>query len=171
MSETTMQAGDDEVKVIVAAFATETDAKKKAELKAKLDAEIARRKAVEAELAKRPKPLYPVGSSATIGNNVAVVTQAEFQGTAWIYTVVINPGAFIMTKTLSNVTENDIKKFLAEHVGQVVGPAYPRGLTVFRNGQGGLIEDVKVDGATYSYQVKGWPNRVTESQLAAILGK
>lgn len=160
------QVQDDVVK-LVAAYAQEADAAKKAALKAQLEAEIARRKAAEAQ---RPLPRYPVGLAATLGDNKAVVTAAAFQNGTWVYTVVINPDALIMTMTLTK-PEAELKTLLAQQIGQPAGPAYPRGLLVFRNGQGGLIEDVKADGATWSYQVRGWPARVSEDQLAAILGK
>lgn len=161
---------DDEVKLVVEKYAKEKDPAKKAELKQQLDAEITKRKAVEAEVAKRPAPRYPVGLAATLGSNKAVVTAATYEPTGWRYSIVINPGAIFMTTTLVK-TEAEVKQLLAEQVKQAAGPAYPRGVLFFRNGQGGLIEDVKPEGGTFSYQVKGWPNRVTEEQLAAILGK
>lgn len=165
-----MSAGDETFKVTLAEFAAEKDAAKKAALKAKLDAEIAKRKAVEAAEAQKPKPLYPVGLAAEIAGKKAVIKSTAWINGTWVSTVEIDAGALIPNFTVTK-PEAELKQLLAEQIGQPAGPAYPRGLVLYRNGQGGAVEDVKADGATYSYQIKGWPNRVSEAQLAAILGK
>jgi hypothetical protein len=167
MSEMTR---DDNIKQVIAQYAQATDPAEKVKLKAQLDAEIAKRKAAEAEAATRPRPRYPIGLAAELAGKRAVVKGATWANGAWVYTVEIDAGMLIPNFTVTK-PEAELRALLAEQVGQPVGPAYPRGITLYRNGQGGLIEDVQPDAGSYSYQVKGWPKRVTEAELAAVLGR
>jgi hypothetical protein len=156
--------------------AAEADPAKKATLKQQIDAEIAARKAAEAEAAKRPKPLYPVGLQVQFGKRKATITEAhqDAQG-AWHYTIALLAGEFLGLGDGSyQVSEADMRAKVAGEVGQQLAPgqAFPQGVAVYRNGQGGMVSKVAQDAAgAWQYTIAGWPNTVTQEQLLAILRK
>lgn len=154
---------DDEFKNVVVEFKRAPDAAAKAALKARLDTEIARRCAP-------PAPLYPNGLTAALGDKRARVTAAKWDGAMWQYLVEVDAGALIPTFSITR-PETELRALLAEHTGQPAGPAYPRGVVLIRNGQSAVIDDARAEGGTYTYQVRGWPARVAEADLALALGK
>lgn len=167
------QMNDDEVKVVLAELAAETDAQKKAALKAKLDAEIARRKAV---VAAAPQPLYPVGLEARFGKRRAVIAGTAVVNGALVYVVDLEAGEFLgLGDGRYERTEAELRATLAGEVGQPLadGQAFPAGVAVYRNGQGGAIQAVTRDDAKggWLYTIIGWPRAVTQQELLAILRK
>lgn len=158
---------DDEFKNVVVEWKRAPDAAAKAALRARLDAEIARRTAAPAAPA---APLYPVGLAAALGDKRARVLSAKWDGTTWQYTVEVDAGPLIPTFSIAR-PEIELRALLAEHAGQPAGPAYPRGVVLLRNGQAAAIDDARAEGGTYTYQVRGWPARVSEADLAAALAR
>lgn len=171
MSETQAQTGDDEVRRVVAAFAAETDPTKKAELRARLDAEVARRQAAEAAA---PRPLYPVGLEARFGKRRAVIVSTAVADGKLIYVIDLQAGElFGLGDGRYERTEAELRATLAGEVGQplVDGQAFPAGIAVYRNGQGGVIQAAVKDDARggWVYTVSGWPRAVTQAELLAVL--
>lgn len=164
---------DETFKVTLAEFTAEKDAAKKAALKAKLDAEVARRKAAEAAA---PKPLYPVGLEARFGKRRAVITGAAVVNGVPTYTISLEAGEFLgLGDGVYTRTEAELRATLAGEVGQMLadGQAFPRGVAVYRGGQGGAIQAVTKDDAKggWVYTITGWPRPVTQAELMAVLRK
>lgn len=164
---------DEQLKVTLMEFTAEKDAQKKAALKTKLDAEIARRKAAEAAA---PKPLYPVGLEARFGKRRAVIAGVAVVNGVPTYVIDLQAGEFLgLGDGVYNRTEAELRATLAGEVGQplVDGQAFPQGIAVYRNGQGGVIQAVTRDDAKggWLYTVAGWPRPVTQQELLAILRK
>lgn len=169
MSETMAQ--DEVLKVTLAEFVAEKDAAKKAKLKARLDAEIARRKAVEAAA---PRPLYPVGLEARFGKRRAVIIAAAAVDGRLVYVIDLEAGEFLgLGDGRYERTEAELRATLADEVGQPLedGQAFPQGVAVYRNGQGGAIEAVVRDDARggWVYTLAGWPRAVTQDELLTVL--
>lgn len=169
MSETQAMS-DDAVKVLVTRFAAEQDPAKKAGLKATLDAEIARRKAAA------PRPLYPVGLEARFGKRRAVITGYAVVNDVPTYTIDLAAGEFLgLGDGIYVRTETELRATLAGEVGQPLteGQAFPQGIAVYRNGQGGIIEAASRDDARggWLYAIAGWPRAVTQDELLALLRK
>lgn len=171
--EATTQMGDDEVKQVLAAFAAEKDADKKAALKAKLEAEIERRKAAAAAA---PQPLYPVGLEARFGKRRAVIVATAVTNGRLVYVIDLEAGEFLgLGDGRYERTEAELRATLAGEVGQplVDGQAFPQGIAVYRNGQGGVITNATKDDAKggWIYTLTGWPRPVTQAELLAVLRK
>lgn len=164
---------DEQFKVTLAEFAAEKDAQKKAALRARLDAEIARREAVAAA---EPRPLYPVGLEARFGRRRAVIAATAVVDGALVYVVDLEAGEFLgFGDGRYERTEAELRAQLAGEVGQplVDGQAFPAGVAVYRNGRGGVITAVERDAARggWLYALAGWPRAVTQGELLAILRK
>jgi hypothetical protein len=167
------QLEDAKAKLVAAASGTaQKTAALKNELAERAQAEQAAKKAAEAAAAKGP--MYPVGLEATFGGKWVKIIQAwqEKAGGPWSYAIMAKLGmAFGLGDGKHTQTEAEIRSRIAGALGAMApGQFYPAGLQVFRNGQGGLIEKVtkNADG-TFSYQLRGWPNTVTQSELQGIL--
>ena len=171
MSEAMTQQ-DEALKVTLQEFVAEKDAAKKAALRAKLDAEIARRKAAEAAA---PKPLYPVGLEARFGKRRAVITTAALGADGvWRYVIDLQAGEFLgLGDGTYTRTEAELRATLAGEVGQqlAAGQAFPQGIAVYRGGQGGVIETAVKDDARggWVYAITGWPRAATQDELLAVL--
>jgi hypothetical protein len=184
---------DEAFRITLAELAAEKDSAKKAVLKAKLDAEVVRRKASEAEAeqrakaataaiakakveaAARTKPLYPPGLLVKFGDISATITEAhrDAQG-AWHYTTVISGTPLGIKDGTYPSSEIDLRKQLSEQLGQPLAAdqAFPVGLQVYRNQQGGWIQKVERNAAgVWIYTVAGWGNTVNQSELLGILSK
>lgn len=164
-------AQDETFKVTLAEFAAEKDAAKRAAIKAKLDAEIARRKAAEAAA---PRPLYPVGLEARFGKRRAVIIATAVADNRPVYVIDLEAGEFLgLGDGRYERTEAELRATLAGEVGQPLedGQAFPAGIAVHRNGQGGAIETVVKDDARggWVYTLAGWPRVVTQDELLAVL--
>ena len=155
---------------------TETDAAKKQaladELKKLAQEEQAALKAAAAPAA--PQPTYPVGLEATFGGKWVKILQAwqTAPGGPWSYAVDAKLGMlFGVGDGKHTLTEAEVRGRLAEALGAFPpGQAYPAGLTVYRHGQGGVIERVAPGGAGgFTDTVRGWPNAVSQDELQAIL--
>jgi len=127
-----------------------------------------------APLPARPAPLYPEGLQASFGGKTATVLTAFYDTTrtpaTWIYDVRIEPVPVVGSYVWAGKTEVEIKDELARQLGTPVGPAYPPGLTVMRNGKGGLVQIAVLDGDHWWYELKGWGSPITEPELQRLLG-
>jgi hypothetical protein len=167
---------DEAFKVTLAEFTAEKDAAKKAAIKTRLDAEIARRKAAEVAKAKAPKPLYPVGLEVRFGKRQATIIDAKQDAKgAWSYDIDLKAGELLgLGDGVYTKTEPEMRQIIAGEVGQplVDGQAFPAGIQVYRGGQGGKLEKVEKNAAgVWIYTVAGWGNTVNQSELLGILGK
>jgi len=156
---------------------TEKDAAKLTALKAELvklaQEESAALKAAEAKAAKGP--FYMPGLQAKFGKITANITEAhqDAQG-AWHYTTVLSGTPFGLKDGTYPSSETDLRQQLSERLNQplAVGQAYPAGLEVYRRGQGGVVQNVTKNAAgEFVYQIQGWPNAVTQSELLGILAR
>lgn len=161
-------------KVTLAEFAAEKDAQKKAAIKTKLDAEIAKRKAAEAAEAK--KPTYPVGLQVKFGKRQATIVGAKQDAAgAWIYDIDLKAGELLgLGDGVYTKTEPEMRQIIAGEVGQplVEGQLFPANIQVYRGGQGGQIAKVEKNAAgEWNYTITGWPNVVTQAEFWSILRK
>lgn len=120
-------------------------------------------------------PMYPVGLTAKLkGVNVEVLKAwLDGQGGAH-YEVSIKGTPFGVYDTASKaVSESFLRDTLKKQVGAPLEDkqAFPVGVEVYRNGQGGKIESAVRDGESggYVYQIKGWGDAVTQEKLMGIL--
>jgi hypothetical protein len=139
-------------------------------------AEQAELQRLAAEVAAELKqPAYPLGMEATFsGKWVKILKAWQVDGKGpWSYQIDAKLGLFMgLGDGTHTVTEEEIRQRLTDALGPMApGQAYARGVTVMRNGKGGLIQTVTQDPRTgeFCYQLQGWPNAVAQSELTAIM--
>lgn len=152
----------------------EKDATKLEALKAELVKLAKEEKAALVATPATPQPTYPVGLVAKFGKREATITGARPDGKgSWIYTVDLKSGEFLnLGSGTYTKTEAEVRDALASELGPLaLGQAYPRGISVFRRGKGGVIVAVSAPGASgeYVYSLQGWPNPVSQNELGSIL--
>lgn len=118
-------------------------------------------------------PLYPVGLQAKLGSKTATILKAWLDGQGGAHYTVKVDGVPLLGSLTRDTSEDKLRQTLAKEVGQPLAPrqAFPLGLELYRNGQGGLIERVEPRGNTFAYTFRGWPNPVTQAELFMILGR
>jgi hypothetical protein len=143
----------------------------KAELVKLAQEESAAIKAVPAA----PQPTYPIGMEASFGGKWVKILKAwqTSAGGPWTYQVDAKLGMlFNVGNGTHTQTEAEIRSRLADALGSMgQGQAFPRGIVIYRNGQGGQVVAVSSPGASgeWGYSIQGWPNPVSQSELQAIL--
>jgi hypothetical protein len=120
-----------------------------------------------------PQPLYPVGLKISFGKRKATITAAyqDAQG-VWQYTAYVESGEVFGLGTKSyNFDEASLRANLQKEVGPIQpGQAFVPNVTVYRNGQGGLIQRAEKNASgVWIYSLSGWPNPVSQDELGAIL--
>ena len=143
------------------------------ELKKLAQEESAALKTIEAKAAKGP--FYMPGLQAKFGKITANITEAhqDAQG-AWHYTTVLSGTPFGLKDGSYPSSETDLRQQLSQRLNQPLaqGQAYPAGLEVYRGGQGGLVQSVMRNAAgEFVYQMRGWPNTVTQAELLGVLSR
>lgn len=120
-----------------------------------------------------PQPTYPIGLEASFGDKWVKILEAwRVPDGSWSYAVDARLGMlFGLGDGKHTLTEAEIRGRLAEALGPLQpGQAFPRGIKIYRNGQGGLVTGASPGaGGAWTYQLQGWPNAVTQAELQAIL--
>ena len=131
-------------------------------------AELASRKDNEKVTSSVHPPLYPEGLRARLAQYEAEVIQAWFDVGTWHYLIDVKPVPVVGVYR-ANLTEAEAKTEVAERTGQAPGPAYPRGATFNRHGQGGEILDVLLSDGVYYYRLLGRDDVMSETELRDLL--
>ena len=128
---------------------------------------------VAAQTPAKPQPIYPIGLEASFGGKwVKILNAWQDAGGRWFYQVDAKLGLpFGMADGEHTLSQDDIRAKLIDALGAMAPTqAYPRGISIFRNGKGGLVESAAPGPAgEYVYNLRGWPNAVGEGQMLAIL--
>ena len=155
----------------------------------KAEADAGRKRALQDELVKlakeeqaalqaaaaptAPQPTYPIGLEASFGDKWVKILEAwRVPDGSWSYAVDARLGMlFGLGDGKHTLTEAEIRGRLAEALGPLQpGQAFPRGIKLYRNGQGGLVTGASPGpGGAWTYALQGWPNAVTQAELQAIL--
>jgi len=122
---------------------------------------------------KAPTPWYMPGLEAKFGSKQAKVLRAWQGGNGvWFYAVDAKLGMpFGLGDGEHTLSQVELREKLAGELGTLMPQqAFPRGVTIFRGGKGGFVVSATVNAqGEYVYQLQGWPNAVTQTELLAIL--
>lgn len=163
-----------EIQKLAAQIAEEKDVEKQKALKLQLvekaKAEQAARKAAEEKAANGPS--YPVGLEASFGGKHIKILNAWQANGQWTYQIDAKLGMFLgVGDGTHTLTESEIRKYLTDATGPMAPEQkYAAGITVYRNGQGGLVTKAEKNPAgVWQYSISGWPNAVTQAEFMGIL--
>jgi hypothetical protein len=123
-----------------------------------------------------PTPLYPVGLVAKLKGATVGVLKAwlDGQGAAHYEVSIVGTPLGLYDAKSKAVSESFLRDTLTKQGGQPLAAdqVFPAGVEVYRDGQGGLIEQAtRNNGGEWTYTVKGWPNAVGQLELVRILGR
>ena len=128
------------------------------------------RRATESKL-----PVYPVGMRALFGKRDATITGATQDAAGvWHYTIDLKSGEFLnLGSGTYTKTEAEVRAVIADQLGALAaGQAFPKGIKVYRNGVGGVIQSSTQDAKTgeWYYMIGGWGgNPIAQSELTAAM--
>ena len=121
------------------------------------------------------EPIYPIGLEAKLGGRQARIVKSwvDAQGVVQ-YAVDLKLGLlFGAGDGVHTVSEAKLRETMASETKQslALDQAFPAGVQIFRNGQGGVIDSVVKQDGMWVYQIHGWPTSTPQAQLLQILGR